>query len=183
MSVRADAVAATRERLLAAAWRHFATHPYEAVRLRDIATDADVSAQTLHAHFRSKDQLLTAAFLWWSQEVIAGRDAAPVGRVREAIRILYDHYEAHGTAVLQMLAQEERVPAIRQLTDAGRAYHQQWAERTFRPLIDHLRGSSRERRLAAIVVATDLLVWKLLRRDLHLNRDAAERIVAEMVQP
>jgi hypothetical protein len=32
--------------------------------------------------------------------------------VPEAIENLFDHYEAHGTAVLRMLSQEERVPAI-----------------------------------------------------------------------
>jgi hypothetical protein len=81
-----------------------------------------------------------------------------------------------------MLAQEERIPAIRQMTDAGRAYHRQWAAKTFGLLLRGVRGHSRERRLTAIVVATDLLVWKLLRLDMQLDRASAERIVAEMVQ-
>jgi len=183
MTARADAAAATRERLLAAAWLHFATHPYEDVRLREIAAEAGVTAQTLHASFGSKDQLLTAAYLWWGQQVMAGRDAAPIGRVPEAINNLFDHYEAHGTAVLRMLSQEERVPAIRQMTDAGRAYHREWATRTFGPLLRGLRGDARQRRLTAIVVATDLLVWKLLRHDMQLDRRNAERVMAEMVHP
>ncbi|MGO9762909.1 MAG: TetR/AcrR family transcriptional regulator [Solirubrobacteraceae bacterium] len=79
MSARADAAAATRERMLNAAWQHFASRPYENVRLREIAADATVTAQTLHTAFGSKDQLLTAAYLWWGQRVIAGRDEAPVG--------------------------------------------------------------------------------------------------------
>ena len=33
----------------------------------------------------------------------------------------------------------------------------------------------------ALVVATDLLVWKLLRREMKLDRKEAERIVADMV--
>ena len=32
-----------------------------------------------------------------------------------------------------------------------------------------------------LIVATDLLVWKLLRREMGLGRHAAERIVIEMV--
>jgi AcrR family transcriptional regulator len=182
MTARAQAAAATRERLLAAAWRQFASRPYEDVRLREIAAEAHVTAQTLHASFGSKDRLLTAAYLWWGEQVIAGRDAAPVGRVREAIENLFEHYEAHGAAVLRMLSQEERVPAIRQMTDAGRAYHREWAARTFAPLLNGLRGRARERRLSAIVVATDLLVWKLLRQDMRLERGSAERIVGDMVR-
>ncbi len=182
MSARADAAAATRERMLDTAWQHFASRPYEDVRLREIAADAAVTAQTLHTAFGSKDQLLTAAYSWWGQRVIAGRDEAPVGRVPEAITNLFDHYEAHGTAVLRMLSQEERIPAIQQMTDAGRAYHRAWAAKTFAPLLRGLRGGARERRLIAIVVATDLLVWKLLRHDMRLERAEAERITAEIVQ-
>ncbi|MGO9762908.1 MAG: hypothetical protein ACLP1Q_16770 [Solirubrobacteraceae bacterium] len=100
----------------------------------------------------------------------------------EAITNLFDHYEAHGAAVLRMLSQEERIPAIQQMTDAGRAYHHAWAAKTFAPLLGGLRVAQRERRLAAIVIATDLLVWKLLRHDMRLERPKAERIIAEMVQ-
>jgi AcrR family transcriptional regulator len=182
MSARAHAAAATRERILNAAWQHFASRPYEDVRLRAIAADAAVTVQTLHTAFGSKDQLLTAAYSWWGQGMIAGRDEAPVGRVPEAISNLFDHYEAHGPAVLRMLSQEERIPAIQQMTDAGRAYHRAWAAKTFAPLLRGLRGAAHERRLTAIVVATDLLVWKLLRQDMRLELREAERIIAEMVQ-
>jgi AcrR family transcriptional regulator len=183
MEARATAAAATGERLLTAAWRHFATRPYEDVRLSEIAADAGVTAQTLHTRFGSKHQLLTAAYWRFGKQEVEQRDAAPVGQVKEAITVLFDRYELSGSAVLRMLAQEERNPAIRQLTDAGRAYHRTWAERTFAPLLHGLRGGARERRVAAIVVATDLLVWKILRHDMRLERENAEQIVAEMVCP
>jgi AcrR family transcriptional regulator len=183
MAARAEAAAETRARLLSAAWEHFASRPYEDVLVREIAADADVSAQTLHTAFGSKEQLFTAAYMWWGEQVITGREAAPVGRVEEAIANLFDAYEQHGAAVLRMLSQEERIPTVCQMTDAGRAYHRAWAEKTFAPLLHGLRGAARKRRLSAIVVATDLLVWKLLRRDMGLERGEAERIVAEMVQP
>jgi AcrR family transcriptional regulator len=150
--------------------------------LRDIADDAGVTAQTLHTRFGSKDQLLIAAFWWWGQHEVERRDTAPVGEVSEAISVLFDHYEAHGTAMLRMLVQEDRSPAVATLTNAGRAYHRAWVEKTFKPLLETLPKDARQRRLAAIVVATDLLVWRLLRLDMKLDRDEAERIVAEMVQ-
>jgi len=182
MSARADGAAATRERLLAAAWRHFAARPYEDVRLSEIAAEAEVSVQTLHTSFGSKEQLFTAVALRWGREEMARRDEAPVGEVGEAIEILFDRYEANGSTVLRMLSEEERIPAVRRITDAGRAYHHDWAARTFQPLLHGLRGRSRERRLAAIVIATDLLVWKLLRRDMQLDRHTAEQIVADMIE-
>ena len=181
MVARADAVAATRERMLAAAWRQFSERPYEAVRLAEVAADAGVTVQTLHAHFGTKDRLFVAA---WRQTIGpegARRDAAPVGDVRAAVNVLYDSYELRGDAALYLLAEEHRIPAVREMTDAGRAWHRAWVERTFAPLLDGLSGAARERRLVATVVATDLLVWKLLRREMELGRDAAERIVIDMV--
>ena len=182
MSARAEAAATTGERLLAAAWQQFATRPYEDVRLSEIAADAGVTVQTLHIRFGSKERLLAAAYGWFGQREMARRDAAPVGQLEEAVGVLFGRYETSGDAVLRMLAQEERNPAIRQMTDAGRAYHRAWAERTFAPLLQSSGAGTRRRRLAAIVIATDLLVWKLLRRDMQLEREEAERIMVEMVK-
>lgn len=182
MSARAETAAATGERLLAAAWQHFATRPYEDVLLREIAGEAGVTAQTLHARFGSKDELLTAAYAWFGAQEISQRPATPTGDMKVAIGLLFDRYEQHGQAILRMLSQEERTPAIHQMTDLGRAYHRHWAQTTFAPLLSGLRGARRERRLAAIAVATDLLVWKLLRLDMNHPRAQAEQIVVEMIQ-
>lgn len=182
MRARADATAATGQRTLAAGWRHFATKPYEQVRLREIAAEAHVSAQTLHTRFGSKEGLFTACYEWFGRQEVAERPPAPAGDAREAIALLFERYEEHGPAVLRMLAQEERIPAIRRMTDAGRAYHRRWAWITFAPLLDTLHGRARERRLAAIVVSTDLLVWRILRLDMQLSRRQAEEVMLEMIE-
>ena len=179
MAARAEAAAATGERLLAAAWRHFATRPYEEVVLREIAAEADVTAQTLHARFGSKEELFTAAYAWFGRQEISGRPAAPTTDVPAAIALLFDRYEQHGQAILRMISQEERIPTVHKMTEAGRTYHRHWAATTFAPLLRSLRGDRRERRLNAIVVATDLLVWKILRLDMKLGREQAEGILVE----
>jgi AcrR family transcriptional regulator len=178
---RAQAAAATRERLVESAWRHFSARSFEAVRLADVAADASVSVQTLLAHVGTKDALFVAAWGWRMAPEGARRDDAPVGDVRTAVRVLYDSYDRDGDAVLRLLTQEERIPAVREMADAGRRWHRGWVERTFGSLLDGLAGAERERRLIRLVVATDLLVWKLLRREMALGRKAAEQIVTEMV--
>src|SRR3954467_9473321 len=181
MSARAEAAAATGERLLAAAYGRFTTLPYEEVRLRDIAEDAGVTVQTLHHRFGSKDEMLSAAYQWWGDKETLRRDAAPVGDVAGAVRNVFDHYEAHGDAILRMLSQEDRVPAIKEMTDLGREYHRDWTRRVFAPLLVGLTRTRRERRLTSLVVATDVLVWKLLSRDMKLSRAEAERAVASVI--
>jgi AcrR family transcriptional regulator len=182
MNARADAAAATGERLLAAAWEHFGSRPFEEVRLQDIASDAGVTVQTLYLRIGNKDALLTEAYKWWGKQESAARDAAQVGDVPGAVGILFAHYEAHGLAILRMLSQEDRLPAVRYLMDAGRDYHRRWAERTFEPLLRGLRGRRRERRLIGIIASTDVLVWKLLRVDMRVERTEAEQIVADMIR-
>jgi AcrR family transcriptional regulator len=182
MSARAEAAAATGERLLAAAYGRFTTQPYEEVRLRDIAEDAGVTVQTLHHRFGSKDEMLSAAYQWWGDKETLRRDAAPVGDVPGAVRNVFDHYEAHGDAILRMIAQEDRVQAIKDMTDLGREYHRDWTRRVFAPLLEELpRGPRRERRLNGLVAATDVFVWRLLRRDMKLSRREAERTVASVI--
>jgi len=182
MSARADAAAATGERLLAAAWKHFGTRAYEEVRLREIAAEAGVTEQTLFARFHSKDEVLAAAYRWWGMRETQRRDAASVDHLPDAVANVFDHYEAHGTAILRMLSQEDRIPAIRKLMDRGRTYHRDWASRVFQPVLAGLPRASRERRLTALVVATDVLVWKQLRLDMQLSRRQAETIVLEMIE-
>jgi AcrR family transcriptional regulator len=181
MVARAEAAAATQERMLAAAWRHFAERPFEQVRLAEVAAEAGVTVQTLHARFGTKDDVFVAAWHRKMAPVGAQRDTAPVGDVRAAVRVLYDSYEQDGDAALRLLAQEERIPAVKEMADSGRAWHRGWVQRTFAPLLYGLSGAERERRLVALVVATDLLVWKLLRREMGLGRRTAEQIVTEMV--
>jgi AcrR family transcriptional regulator len=181
MVARARAAAETRSRLLAAAWRRFAERPFEEVRLADIARDAGVSVQTLHAHFGTKDALFVATWEWRMMPEEARRDAAPAGDAEAAVRVLYDSYEIDGDAVLRLYTQEERIAAVHEMLEAGRRWHRDWVERTFRHEVAGVQNAERERRIVSIVVATDLLVWKLLRREMGLGRKSAERIVTDLV--
>ncbi len=181
MVARAEAAAATQERMLASAWRHFSERPYEEVRLADIAADAGVTVQTLHARFGTKDELFVAAWAWAIGPEGARRDSAPVGDVRAAVRLLYDSYELQGDAVLRCWPRRTGSPrSTRWRTPAEPGTAPGWSAHS-RRCSTGLTGAARERRLVALVVATDLLVWKLLRREMGLGRATAERIVIEMI--
>jgi hypothetical protein len=62
------------------------------------------------------------------------------------------------------------------------AYHRDWTRRIFQPLLTGLPRASRERRLTALIIATDVLVWKLLRLDMQITRPQAEKTVLEMIE-
>jgi AcrR family transcriptional regulator len=181
-SARAGAAEATRRRLLDAAWAEFSTRPYEEVKLAEVAERAGVTVQTLHLRFGSKEDLFAAAYVAWGTRVVAAREEAPVGDVPGAVANLFDRYEADGEATLRLLSQEERIPAVAEMTEAGRRYHRTWVKKTFAPLLDGLDARTRRRRVAALALATDVLAWRFLRHDSKLGRAEAELAVVETVE-
>lgn len=182
-AMREAAAATTAERIIEAATSRFSTQPYEQVSLEDIARDADVAVRTVIRRFGSKDELFAAAAEAGVERVTARRNEAPVGDVRGAVRNVLQHYEEFGDQRLLFIAQEHRIPAIRKHTQEGRALHRAWVERTFAPLLDGCAPAARHRRVLALVAATDVYVWKLLRRDLGLSLGEAEGVMETLIAP
>lgn len=81
-----------------------------------------------------------------------------------------------------MLAEEHRVPGFAEVAAEGREQHRQWLAAAFAPELASTRGRERSRRLDALVAATDVYVWKLLRRDLGRSRAESERVVVRLVR-
>jgi AcrR family transcriptional regulator len=183
MQARPEAAAATAERILDAAVAVFWQRPVDDIPLEEVARRAGVSVQTVIRRFGGKDGLLAAAAERETERVRRQRDQAPVGDVAGAVRNLVDHYEQLGAGVLRLLAQEDRSPVLRALADQGRAYHAGWCERVFAPALEGLRGAERSRRLAQLVAVTDVLTWKLLRRDRHLSRRQTQLALIELLEP
>jgi hypothetical protein len=86
-----------------------------------------------------------------------------------AVAALVDDYEVTGDPTIRTLAIEDRVSAVRPALKRGRAYHRAWVQRTFPAALDGLDRAERRRRVAQLVVATDVFTWRLLRRDQRLS--------------
>ncbi len=174
MTARAEAVAETRQRIVAAAVALHFERLASDISLVDVAAAAGVSVQTVLRHFGSRDGLFAAAEEWATREIERERRSEP-GDVPGAIRAIVEHYELRGDGVLLLLAQEAFQPFAARLTAQGRAMHRRWAEEVFGPLLP--AGPDAEARLDLLVVATDVYTWKLLRRDRGLSvRTTGERM-------
>ena len=101
------------------------------------------------------------------------------GDIGTAVTRLIDRYEAMGDANVRMLELEGRVPAIDHLLEVSRAGHRAWIERTLLP--DRTSGDH-EQVVLALYAATDVTVWKLLRRDLGQTRPATEAVILRLVR-
>ena len=183
MGARADKAAATRERILDAALAIFWERPVTEIPLDDVAERAGVSVQTVIRRFGGKDGLFAAVSEREFERVRDQREQARVGDAAHAARVLLDHYEEMGDGVIRLLAAEPHLGGLRDVADRGRAYHEQWCERVFAPALAGRRGAERERRLAQLVAVTDVLTWKLLRRDRGLSRRQTELALRELIEP
>lgn len=182
MSIRSQRSAVTADRIRDAAWARFSTSSYDEVTLAAVAEAAGVSVPTVRSHFGRKEDLFLAGYVAWGVGAVQNREAARQGDPTTAIRQLLRDYERQGEVGLHLLAEEDRFPAVKEMTDGGRAYHRWWLGEVFKQHLSQLTSATRERRLAQLFLATDLLSWKLLRLDLGLSARRTEAAILENVQ-
>jgi len=183
MGERAKTAARTAERILEAAIELWWEGPLDGITLDRIAERAGVSVRTVIRRFGSRDGVIEACIETDAAGVRRHRDRAPAGDLDGAVSVLLEHYERDGDAVIRTLALEEHVPAARIVIQRGRAEHRRWCERVFDPLLaPALEGAEREAQVDALVAATDVFVWKLLRRDLDRSPEAVGRVIRSLVE-
>jgi AcrR family transcriptional regulator len=110
-------VSGTRERILAAAGRHFAHYGYDRASLRRIAAEAGVDQKLIAHFFGSKQQLFVAAIglpinpAEVLPRILAGDPAALGGRIEELLADILRRPELHQplTAVVRAAASEPEV--------------------------------------------------------------------------
>lgn len=180
MGARADAVSATRERIVAAATELLMEQPYEDVTLVAIAKAAGLSHQTILNHYESKEGVARAVAAAIGADTTAARAAAAPGDVAGAVRVLVGEYERIGDANVRWAATADRLGELAEVLDGARQSHQAWLAEIFGGSLP-TEARARRRRLHALHAATDVYTWKLLRRDLRLSRNETEKIIAELV--
>ena len=182
MLVRAESAASTRRHILAAATRlAYERIDLDSITLDQIADRAGVTAMTILRHFGDKKHLLTEIAKIERKRVIASRRAVP-GDIKEAVRVLYDHYDELGDWGIRAQARELVEPSLRRQLNQARLAHRRWVEETFAPQIARSPVNNRSNVIDALVVATDVLTWKLLCRDLGRPRKKAEATVRDMIE-
>src|SRR6476619_4074166 len=132
MSARAEAVAETRRRIMAALFELSRDRMLPDISLDHVAAEAGVSTQTIIRHFQSRVGLIEATMDHAIAAVTEERQS-PVGDVDAAVRVIVGHYEDRGQTALRMLAQESSDPQIAELTRRGRVMHRTWVTDVFRP--------------------------------------------------
>lgn len=178
---RADATDARRRRILEAAYEAFGLRRYEDVTLAEVATRAGTSERTVYRLFGTKERLLSA----WLTEIGPAASSPPDpglrNNTRAFVHMMVEYYELRGASILNMLSQEDSVPALRPLLDWGRSVYDEGLERGLGHLLRGFRGASRVRRRMQIIVVCDVYTWSILRHGRGLSQVEVERILEDML--
>ena len=151
------------------------------ITLEDIARESGLTVRSVLRRFGSRDSVLEAAFLRLKDELGSLRVATPPGDVDAAIDSLLDQYEQIGTFNIRALREEEEMPLLHRVLDEARGFHRDWLRGVFGPHLARLSPAERERRLTALYAATDIYLWKLLRRDLKCDRRSTVETIRRLV--
>ncbi len=179
-SARAAKALQTRDRIRDAAVALYLERSLDDFTLDDVAERSESTVQTVLRIFGSKENLILAALDELGAAGVPLKPTPP-GDIPAAVSAVYDVYETIGDLVIGQLADERRRPALKPALDAGRANHREWVRLMFAPQLENLRGNARTQLLNILIVALDVYVWKLLRRDFALSRSAAEAAVRKII--
>ena len=182
MQARARAAEETRVRILEAALALYRERYYDEITLQEIAERAGVSLQTVIRRFGSKEGLVRAVSEHVTPQIEAARGAVSPGDIEGVVEALIPHYEADGDATVRLFSIEERIPTVRDALQYGREFHRSWIARTFAASLPDATAPEYPRRLALFIAATDVLTWKLLRRDQGLSEVETAQAMREMLE-
>ena len=179
--VRAAAAEATAERIVEAFAARMREEWLDEITLEAVARQAGVTVRTVIRRFGGKEGLLQAFADRFIPQANRRRESAP-GDVAAAVARVLDLYEDWGDGFVRLLAQEARHPALKPLLERGRREHRATTAAAYAPWLDRLPEPRRRRTLDALVAATDLYLWQLLRRDLARSRSETEIVMGQLVR-
>jgi AcrR family transcriptional regulator len=179
-TARADAATAREAKILRSFRALLEERWLDELTLQDVAEGAGVTQQTVIRKFGGKEGLLEALVEQVKTEIILRRKAS-AGAVDEALDELLEDYEAVGDFIMRLLSQEGRFPVLAPFLEIGRRAHRAWAAGVFAPWLKSFKANEREETLDALVCATDLYLWHLLRRDLGHERAHVRAVLQRLV--
>ena len=184
MTARAEAAERTGERIIDAMLTRYAGTPYDQIRLEDVASDAEVTVQTVIRRFGSKPGLLVATVEREFARIAADRAAAMGDSPVSTLHALVAYYEHHGSLILKLYAEAHQAPGVPELAARGRAFHVGWCREAFSDALeDDGDPTTRERRLAQVVAVCDATTWRILRFDGQLSPEQTETALLELLRP
>lgn len=181
-SRRAEKAEETGRRILNAMVSLWLREDIRDISLEQVAAEAGVTVRTVMRKYGSKEGLMSATIQQQAAQHLLIRNSGKPADWKEALMLLLQEYELMGEAVIRTLSVEHELPAARELIEHGRQEHLNWCARTFAGFLPPVHADIYRQRLLAFVSATDLYVWKLLRKDRHCSLEDTFGIMKDTIK-
>ncbi len=150
------------------------------ITLDEVAEKSGITVRTILRRFGSRDGLFEAAFQQLGTEIERARPTTTPGNTLLALRAMLAQYEHAGDLIVRALEEEDQIPLLHELLKTGRASHRAWLEQVYARHLAYVPKEDKEEVIAALYAATDVYVWKLLRRDLGLGKRDALHVMGRL---
>lgn len=182
MQARAESARNTEQRILAAMVELWMQKSLTDITLDDVAAAAGVTVRTVMRKYENKDGLIEASIKSYATDMPLIRNARPHRTWQEAVQALLQEYETNGDAVIRTLAIEHEFPAAARIAEHGREQHAQWCANVFSRALPRKNTAGYTSKLLAVRTATDIYLWKLLRRDLGHSLQKTGSVMIQLLQ-
>lgn len=182
MNNRSAAAARTGEKILDVTAGLWLRYPLTELTLERVAEESGVNIRTILRKFCSRDGLLEASMQHYATAHMSQRQLDVDGDILKALTILLDEYEMMGDAVFRTIQIQDDLAIAKKILEEGRRAHREWCGRVFQPYLPDAASSDYETFLLAFISATEVYLWKLLRRDLKLSYSQTRSIFLTTVE-
>lgn len=178
---RAESVAETKRRILAATLALHNEQGVSATTLPEVARRADVALGTVYKHFPTVDDLVTACgghvmalIKPPGPDIFVGIEALP-DRIGKLVHELFAMYERGARQIAVARCEQDEVPALKAFVQQDARGHEQ----LLRLALGQHRLAAPE--LRAALALTDFYVWKAFSEKRVPTQQAAEMITAAVL--
>jgi len=172
----------TKLSIMKALGRLWEQYPLHEITLDMVAGEAEVTKRTILRKFGSKEGLLSESLAHDPAGISAERGQAKVGDVDDILQTLLDNYERMGEAAIRTIHLEPELEIARKIGEQGRAQHRAWCKKVFAPFLPAPEAPGYEVQLVAFIAATEIYLWKLMRKDLKMSKQKTFSVFKNMVE-
>lgn len=152
------------------------------ITLDMVATEAGVTTKTILRKFESKEGLVSGSLVYMSKKIESERTSTKGDRVDDILKALLSNYEKMGDAAIRTINLESELEIARQIGAKGRALHRDWCARMFKKYLPNEESEDYEIQLISLIAATEIYLWKLMRKDLKLSKEQTFTIFKNLVE-
>jgi AcrR family transcriptional regulator len=152
------------------------------ITLEMIAKEAGVTTKTILRKFGSKNGLLNESLSYLATEIESERTLTKVGDIDKILEVLLTNYEKMGAAAIRTINLEPELEIARKIGAKGRALHRDWCIQMFAPYLPTEQSVDYEIQLNSFIAATEIYLWKLMRKDLMLSKEKTFSIFKNIIE-